>query len=450
MSESEPLTVDREQLERLAQVFQGIPRVAYAGAHVYPAAAPDFTPAPRTVRPHVSHSQLRLYVHIPFCRYKCSYCYYAVKVTDDRACMDRYVQALLQELKWIEPGTPLRQVFVGGGTPTCLPADQLAQVLDTVFERTTPHGDHLHVVETSPETITVEHAEMLRDRGIGRVSMGIQTLEPPVLQTVQRGHSNAAPLDAMKLILDHDFVLNVDLIYGLPGQTEASFRQDLQRVIEAGAHSITAYDLRVTRSTPVVRRLREDEWLSIQRLMRWRTFVKRTAAEFGFSQTRWHTFQRLNGPAPKYWRAASHTKSSLGHQFGVGLSARSHLGSVVYRNHRSFENYVNRIESGQSPVEDLIELDDTDRKVQHIARSLGDGHPLDTAVYKACFNTTLEQDFGHVLESLTDVGAIERNDSCYTLTELGKLLHDLVTVAFYPPRAQQWLKKQQPIDSKAG
>ena len=83
---------------------------------------------------------------------------------------------------------------------------------------------------------------------------------------MQRGHGGATPLDAIKLIVDHGFILNVDLMYGLPGQTEASFRRDFQRVVEAGVHSVTAYDLRVTRSTPVVQRLRGDEWLSIQRL----------------------------------------------------------------------------------------------------------------------------------------------------------------------------------------
>ena len=124
------------------------------------------------MRPQSRHSQLRLYAHIPFCRYKCSYCYYAVKVTNDRARMDRYVRALVQELQWIEPGTPLKQLFVGGGTPTCLPVDLLAQVLDTVLERTTRHGEHLHVVETSPETISAEHAAMLRDRDIGRIAWG--------------------------------------------------------------------------------------------------------------------------------------------------------------------------------------------------------------------------------------------------------------------------------------
>ncbi len=362
--------------------------------------------------------------------------------------MDRYVRALVQELQWIEPGTPLKQLFVGGGTPTCLPVNLLAQVLDTVLERTTRHGEHLHVVETSPETISAEHAAMLRDRDIGRISMGIQTLEAPVLQAVQRGHGGATPLDAIKLIVDHGFILNVDLMYGLPGQTEASFRRDFQRVVEAGVHSVTAYDLRVTRSTPVVQRLRGDEWLSIQRLMRWRAFITATAAEFGFSQTRWHTFQRLDGPAPTYWRAASHTKSSQGHQFGAGLSARSHLGSVVYRNHRSFDSYIDRIESNQSPVEEIFELDDTDRKVQHVARSLGDGHPLDTAVYEDCFDRTLEQDYGPVLESLTDVGAIDRTDTGYTLTEMGKLLYDLVTLAFYPPHMQQWLRSNSPLNSK--
>lgn len=438
--------IDRGLLRRLGAAFRDVPRVAYAGAHVYPAAAPDFTPAPRTERPPTDHPYIRMYVHIPFCKHRCSYCYYAVKVTEDRDVKARYVDALLRELEWVEPGTPLGQLFVGGGTPTALPPDLLAVVLDAIYGRTVRHGNPMHVVEASPDTVTPAHATVLRERGVRRVSMGVQTLDPPILDTVRRTHGVTRPVDAVRLLVEQGFILNVDLIYGLPGQTVESFRRDFHRLVAEGVHSITAYDLRVTNNMLVAQRLQEEEWLSLERLMKWRMALKLLVDEVGFSQTRWHTYQRLDGPAPKHWRAASHTRSSDGYQFGIGLSARSHLGPVVYRNHKGFDAYLERIESNESPVEDLFALNDEDRRVQHICRSIGDGRPLDAKAYEASFGTQVDDEYGEILTRLTDAGAIARTDVGYELTDVGKLLYDLVVLAFYPRRAQDWLRNSQPAE----
>jgi len=440
------LMPDSELLGRLRDALGQVPRVAYAGAHVYPAAAPAFVPAPRTQRPRPDHSHLRLYVHVPFCSSRCSFCFYAVKVAKNRAQMERYVDALERELACVEPGMPLSQLFVGGGTPTVLPADLLARLLGAIFDRMPPYGNHVHVVEASPDTVTAKHAQVLCEHGVERVSMGIQSLETPVLDSVRRGHDEGAALDAVRLLLDHGLILNVDLMYGLPGQTEASFRRDVERLEAEGVHSLTLYELRLLKTSPVARHLREDEWLSFDRLVRWRATVKSTAEELGFTQTRWHTFKRLDGPAAKHERLPEHTTVGSGYQLGIGLSARSHIGPTIFRNHRSFDTYLARIEADESPVEDVFELGDDDRRILYIARSLGDGHPLDAAAYEAAFGTTLDGDHGAVLRRLTGAGALARSDSNYRLTEAGKLVYDLVTLAFYPARMQEWLKARQPSE----
>jgi oxygen-independent coproporphyrinogen-3 oxidase len=280
--------------------------------------------------------------------------------------------------------------------------------------------------------------------------MGIQTLESPVLETVRRAHGGSEALRAVRLLVERGLILNVDLMYGLPGQSMADFHRDVARLRAEGVHSLTLYDLRLSRTTPVARRLLRDEWLAFDRLMRWRAFVKATAEEFGYTQTRWHTFKRLDGPAARHERAPEHTRESLGYQLGIGMSARSHLGKTIYRNHRSFRTYVERIEAGESPVEDLYTLGDEDRRIIHVARSIGDGLPLDAAVYEAAFGTTIEEDYGEILARLTDAGALERTTAGYELTEAGKLLHDLVTLAFYPPRMQDWLRERQPPELVIG
>ena len=136
-------------------------------------------------RPRVEGDQLRLYVHIPFCKYHCTFCYFAVRVGAGADTMARYVRALERELEGAPAGVPLSQLFVGGGTPTALPPELLDELLAAIFERTPPRARN-HTVETSPETISPAHVAVLQRRGIGRVSMGIQSLDGEVLGTVHR------------------------------------------------------------------------------------------------------------------------------------------------------------------------------------------------------------------------------------------------------------------------
>ena len=125
-------------MSEVAAALQGVPRAAFSVPHVYPSAAPAYEAAPRLERPAADRSEVRCYVHIPYCSYRCTFCYFAVKVGAQRDAMERYVRALQRELEWIPAGSQLTQLFVGGGTPTALPADLLDDVLQSVFRGVAP------------------------------------------------------------------------------------------------------------------------------------------------------------------------------------------------------------------------------------------------------------------------------------------------------------------------
>lgn len=432
-----------ETLERVMRALARVPGAAYCVPHEYPGAAPAFRPQPMAERPALEADRLRLYVHIPFCRYHCTFCCFAVRTGVADATMARYVRALRRELEWIEPGTPLAQLFVGGGTPTALPPALLDELLGAVFERTTRFGDGVHTVEASPETLTAAHVDVLRRHGIGRVSMGIQSLDDGVLDGVHRRHTAADALAACRRLVDGGLIANVDLIYGLPRQTEASFLADMEAVAGTGVHSLTIYSLHLNDRTPVAKALRETERLALARLIRWRGAVQRKAGELGLVQTRMHTFKRLDSIGARHERLEHFQHTSWGYQFGAGLSARSHLGGTVYRNASRLETYLERIESGRSPVEETLPLADEDRKTQFVGRSLGDGKPLSRALYARTFGRPIDEDFAPVLARLRDADLIVDDGEHLTMSELGTLVYDLVTLSFYPPRAQDWLRARQ-------
>jgi oxygen-independent coproporphyrinogen-3 oxidase len=434
-------------VDEILAAIGSIPNVAYAASHVYPLSAPAFQKTPLAERVRPSSGFLRLYVHVPFCNYACNFCIYAIVVRADRARMERYLDAVERELEWIERGTAISQLYVGGGTPTALPPDLLDRLLTVVFSRTRPFGSGVHSVETSPETLTPEHLRVLVSHGIERVSMGVQSLDDEVLTRVHRRHTKEQALSACRVLAASGLITNVDLIYGLPGQTEASFRRDLEQIVETGVQSLTLYNLRLNEATPVARVLTDQERFDLARLMQWRVFVKQTATDLGFRQTRWHQFVKSNSAATRHERLPSFDQEEVqGYQLGVGMSAHSQLGSNFYRNHRDIEIYIDRLENGLSPVEETFPLTVADRKTLFVARSLGDGKPLDREAYRYAFRNSVEDDFGPLLSRLRNAELVKENaDRNLVLSETGDLVHDFITLAFYPEHARHWLDARQDV-----
>ncbi len=425
--------------EHVRAALASVPPTAYSLPHVYPSAAPRYRLEPFAARPLPPTDRLRLYVHVPFCRYHCTFCYFAVRAGATASQMERYVLALERELALIPKGTPLSQLFVGGGTPTALPPELLDRLLAAIADRMPDAGTHVHTVEASPETLTEAHLEVLRRRGVGRISMGVQTLDDAVLEGVHRAHTTSQTMLACERLAASGSIANVDLLYGLPGQTADAFRRDLGTLADAGINSVTLYSLRVNERTPVTKALGGAPF-TLETLIAWRALVKRAAEDLGYTQTRWHTFKRLDTAARNHERAPCFDDRMIGYQVGVGLSARSHLGWTVFRNHEGFGEYLRRIEGDLSPVEQTFVLDEADRKTQFIARTLGDGSTLSRSAYAATFGTAFDEEYAATLASLRAAGLVECDGDRIALTALGGLVYDLVTLAFYPTPAQAWLR----------
>jgi oxygen-independent coproporphyrinogen-3 oxidase len=418
--------------------------VAYEAAHVYPLSAPHFLHRPRAEREPPPGGASRLYVHIPFCRYACTFCFYAKRVTTQRAQMRRYVEGLRRELDALggEP-TTLQQLYVGGGTPTALPPDLLDEVLAAVTAHMPLDRRAPHTVECSPESLTAEHVDVVRRRGIGRMSLGVQTLDERLLATINRQHSARQALDACALLAGSGLFVNVDLIYGFPGQSEDSLRRDLHAFAVLGTHSFTLYNLRLNERTPLATALQDVQHIELPLLMQWRRLVAQATAELGYRQTRWHMFLRQDCPDSGHDRAPGTNAFGSGRELGIGVSAYSHLGETIYRNHEGFEGYLRRVEAGESPVEEIFPFAPGDRQALFIARTLGDGRELDLGEYQRLFGRTFQDDYRGVLDRLSTADLIREEAGRLALTDLGRQVYDLVTLAFYPRDAQQWLERRQ-------
>jgi len=437
------LTDPGVDVARIARVLGDVPRVSYEAAHVYPLSAPAFVPAAGVERGAPPVEPLKLYVHVPFCNYACSFCFYAKVVRADRSRQERYVAAVRRELECVAPGTPLAQLYVGGGTPTALPADLLDAVLAAIAARMPAAAAVSRTVEASPESLGPGHVAVLLARGVERVSMGVESLDPTVLGTVGRHHTPAQAAVAVALLLGAGLVVNVDLMYGFPGQTEESLVADLAAVTSWGVPSVSLYNLRLNEHTPLARAVDDLARLDLARLIAWRTVIHDELEARGYAQTRWHTFVARRGVDSSFGRAPCVDSSGPGRQLGIGPSAVSHLGGRVYRNEPRLDEYLRRIEEGASPVDGLFALDDDDRRTLLVARTLGDGQPLLRTQWAAAFGRALDDDLGGVLRELADAGLVADDGAAIFLTASGRLVYDLVTLAFYPRRIRQWLRDRQ-------
>lgn len=426
-----PIQLD---LDLVSEVLKPAAHVPYATAHVFPMSTPRFDSAPEALRPRPSAAPLGIYIHVPFCRYACNFCFYVKAIGAAHDEMERYVSALERELEWVEFGTPLTQLFVGGGTPTALPPELLDRALTAALGRLDRSRESVHTVECSPETLTPDHLRVLADHGVGRISLGIQTLDDQILGRIHRRHTGEEALQACEQLVASGSMVNVDLIYGLPGQTEESFRQDFERVARVGVQGFNAYSLRVNESTPVLGLLEPGERLELARLIRWRALVERTAAELGYEQTHW---QRFMLPGADF--TLDLTSDNL---FGAGVSARSFLDGVVYRNGTRMAQYLERVESDRSPVEQIFVLSEEHRRTHYITRTLGSGKPLNRAHYAQRFGRRFDDDYAPILGSLIGAGLLVEDGECLTMSESGRLVYDLVTLAFYPRELQVWLEEQ--------
>lgn len=204
-----------------------------------------------------AHQQpLGLYVHIPFCRQRCAYCYFRVHVKEAAESIDRYLDAVLSEAAHYASfpaisGRPLQHVYFGGGTPTWLTVAQIQHLIGGLKSRL-PWTNHVDEVtyECQPGTLTAEKLAALVELGVNRASIGVQTLTDEVLRQLGRLANAREATEAVGLARGAGFrQINLDFIAGLPGETEASWQATIDRAVELAPDSLTIYQFELTHNS---------------------------------------------------------------------------------------------------------------------------------------------------------------------------------------------------------
>jgi oxygen-independent coproporphyrinogen-3 oxidase len=296
-----------------------------------------------------------LYVHIPFCVRRCSYCDFSIAVRK-QVPGSAFVEAVLAELRSADPGAvprgePLETLYLGGGTPSLLPVPDLGRLVTSLLDafRSTPSLDVEVTLEANPEDVTPEAVRAWRAAGVNRVSLGAQSFDDRVLQWMHRSHDAARIGDAVRALREGGITnISLDLIFALPEELERDWARDLEMAVALQPSHISLYGLTVEPRTPL------DRWIS--------RGATQLPADDRYADEYLHAHQKLSvvgyqfyevsNAALKGFRSRHNSAYWTGRPYvGLGPAAHSFDGRARRWNLSAWEAYRRAIAEGRSPVE---------------------------------------------------------------------------------------------------
>jgi oxygen-independent coproporphyrinogen-3 oxidase len=370
-----------------------------------------------------------LYVHIPFCSSRCSYCDFATGLYQSQLA-ERYVGGLSGEIRTSQyAGENVDTIYFGGGTPSLLAPAQLEQVLAALYDNFKVATDSEITLEINPGSATPEKLRAFRSLGVNRASFGAQTFDDAELAKLGRSHNSADALRTFAELRDAGFAnVSFDLIAGLPGQTLAGWQHNIQQALDLAPEHLSFYLLEVHSGTPLAEHIRRgiqpqpDEDLAGV-MYEW---MLERALGAGYEH---YEISNLCRPGfhsrhnVKYWTATPY--------YGFGCSAHSYDGDMRrWSNQRDVLKYVEMVESGASPVVEEQQLSATDVRAEAVFLGLRLMQGVDLRRYRESFGVDLRDEHADDLDRFCKAGLVELDGDLIRLTRTGALLSNEVFAAF--------------------
>ena len=350
-----------------------------------------------------------LYLHVPFCEVLCPFCSFH-RVQYRRETARRYFQALRTEIRrYAEAGFTFSNVYVGGGTPTVDP-DELVETLHLIRELFQVKDIS---VETNPKDLRPEVVAQLKEAGVNRLSVGVQSFDDRLLKEMERFEkygSSQEIIEHLEAAAPHFATLNVDMIYNLPHQDQASLERDLDVVLGLKANQVSLYPLMSTKSTSL--KMNKTMGTPDPALVRgyYETILRKLRPAFA-PQSGW-CFSRNAGAIDEYIVEAEDYD-------GLGSGAFSYVDGTMYATTFSIHSYVDRINNGLTGITGRRPLSPSEQIKQSFLMRLF-GLKLDKAWARGQYGAAFET-----------IGAIEEDDTCWRLTDRGMYDWVLMMSAFF-------------------
>ncbi len=378
-----------------------------------------------------------LYLHIPFCHTRCYYCDFNT-YAGLLPLREPYVRALLHEIELA--GTKARptadtrrrsrSIFFGGGTPSLLTPEQIARLLQTCFASFDVDADAEITMEANPGTLSEEQLVAIRQAGINRLSMGAQSFDAQLLQTLGRIHTPEEIAQAVQWARAAGFhSISLDLMFGLPGQSMQHWRETLERALELRPEHLSMYSLIVEEGTPFF------DWAQQGKITPGEEDL--CADMYEYADERLQAAGYLNYEISNWSLPGHHSRHNLTYWhnlpfIGMGAGAYSSFGGRRFSNEREPAQYIKRLKAQQLPEVDSEPIEPAQAMAETGFLALRTAPGLHLPTFEQRFGIPFTQFVGDRLRTVNEAGLLEYEDGWLRLSARGRLLGNSVFMQLLP------------------
>jgi len=401
---------------------------------------PEFLPdAERALHQPPTSNTVGLYLHIPFCRKRCKFCYFRVYTQKNKDEVQTYLDALSQEVALYSAlpsvaGRPLKFVYFGGGTPSFISAKHLKSLCRKLKDAISWKGAEEITFECEPGTLTEAKLETIRDVGVTRLSLGVESFNDFVLEENGRAHRSKEIYRVMPWIRDLQFQqLNIDLIAGMVGETWDTWSDGVEKTLALGPDSVTIYQMELPYNTvfsnQLVRgglRIPLADWDTKRA---WHDYAFARFAEKGYVLSSAYTMVKRKEDRFVYRNSVWHGTDMI----GAGVASFSHMSGVHFQNYTDWNEYIPAVRSGRLPLSRAYKTSPRERLIREMILQLKLG-TIPPDYFREKFSTNILKEFAQEFEDLQKQGYLEiMQPNRIVLSRMGLLRVDQLLPEFYDP-----------------
>ncbi len=368
---------------------------------------------------------LSLYIHIPFCLKRCIYCDFVSGIYDpDKAAL--YIEALKKEISQIPSAAEFSTLYIGGGTPTSLSTDLLKDFIGHIFTTLAFTDDCEATIEANPGTLDPEKLKALKNAGMNRISIGVQSFNDDELKLLGRQHTSDDAVKAVALSREAGFSnIGIDLIYGIPGQNIESWRRSIETAVSLDPEHISAYELTVEKGTSLYESVSNGDLLTLDDDLIEEMYFQTIdlLASSGFEH-----YEISNFAKPGYRSRHNLNYWDRGEYYGAGLGAHSFVSGKRGANTGDLNEYID-IMTGDADISVDSEIVTAEKAVEEaIFLGLRKTEGIDINLFKERYGIYIPDHYADDIKELIELGLIDISDSVIRLTRKGLLLSNEVFV----------------------
>lgn len=383
------------------------------------------------------NSTLGLYLHIPFCRKRCKFCYFRVYTDKNSAEIQVYLNALAKEVELYSmlpsiQRRPLKFVYFGGGTPSYISAKHLRILVARLKAAIVWDGAEEVTFECEPGTLSQDKLEVIREIGVTRLSLGVENFNDQILEENGRAHLSQEIYRTLPWIKSLAFEqLNIDLIAGMVGETWETWKDSVQRTIDADPESVTIYQMELPYNTVYSKGILEGfstfpvaDWKTKRE---WNAYAFEQLAKVGYEISSAYTMVKKNKPCRFVYRDAVWHGTDM---LGTGVASFSHMSGIHFQNTANWNDYLARLEANELPLDRAFVTTAKERLTREMILQLKLGS-ISAGYFQNKFGANLLKEFEAVYLALQKEGMLAVADGKVALTQKGLLRVDQLLPAFY-------------------